>query len=170
MRENRNPTQSKNINVEIAELPRHLFNPSDAESLDIRRLLEFDNVQSDTRILTLKAGEGEIITINSYALYTDIEYAMDVEFFIRKNGGRQLKYHGVPDDPINPKSYRLSIGVSPDFSNNALIPCQIKLNPNDVLTIDAVSDVNANSNFKVPLGARISGYVQSSTNKSSARA
>jgi hypothetical protein len=154
-------TLSKGVDI---ALPDHLYIPKHAESLDVRILRDVaKNTTDRERLVTLKAKEGETIYIIAYALYTDAEFAKDVEFFIEKNKNRVLRYHGIPNDSNDPKSYHLSLGVSPNLDASALIPCQIVLQPNQELTVDVV---NCQEFVDSPMGVRLYGYVLNSTRSS----
>lgn len=145
-------------------LPDHLYIPKHAESLDVRILRDVaKNTTERERLLTVKANEGETIYIIGYALYTDAEFAKDVEFFIEREGFKVLRYHGVPNDSTNPKSYHLSLGVSPNLDAAALIPCQIVVKPNQEVTVDVV---NCQEFVDSPMGVRLYGYVLNSTQSS----
>lgn len=154
----------ENTKVVPVSFPDHLFIPKGAESVDIRILRDIPkNTINRERLVTLKADEAETIYIIGYALYTDAEFAKDVEFFIEKNKARQLRYHGIPNDSLNPTAYALSMGVSPNLDASALIPCQILVRPNQELIVDIV---NCQEFVDTPMGVRLFGYVLPSTSKS----
>lgn len=147
----------ENQNINIVSFPDHLFIPKGAESVDVRILQEIPrNTLDRQRLVTLKAKQGESIFIIAYAMYTDAEFAKDIEFFFKQDKSRILRYHGVPNDELNPTAYNMSLGVSAYLDNAALIPCQIVIGAGQELTIDVV---NCDPDLDTPMGVRLFGYV-----------
>lgn len=159
--------KAKGQSVPIA-LPDHLYIPDGAESLDIADICEVAKAltpdEDPFKILTLKPTKGEEFYILQYGLYTDAELSADVEFWLKVNGKKALRFHGRPDSPTNPTKYTLNYGLSPDLSNNGLKACQILLTPNDTFTVEAI---NRNEDIAIPMGVRVVGYVLNSNQKSS---
>ena len=134
-------------------LPSHLFSPSNAETIDIRKVCEIEkNTDEESLIFEIKAGEGEAFRFIKYAIYTDAEDQNDIEFFPRINGKRILRLHGTPQGS---GSYKLGLGLAPDLSNYALINCDILLKPNQKLTWHVVNK----NDVSVPMGVRMVGHV-----------
>lgn len=157
-------TMSKSGGVDI-NLPDHLFIPEGAESLDQSRVVNvLRNTTVEQTIISIIADESETIVITHYALYTDVELAKDIEFWVKKNGGKQLQHHGTPNDPINPTHNKLTLSIAPDLKNDSLKNCQIQLLPKDKLT---VSLVNCLVDLDVPMGIRIVGYILPANSKTS---
>lgn len=141
------------------EFPRHLHIPRDAESVDIRELCDVDpDTTTPLRLVTLRANRSEEFVFTHYALFTDLEFAAEVEWFIKLNNKKILRYHGRPNDTTNPTNYLLNIGVSPDIGADALIPAYFRVKPGDVLTVDVV---NRNAEVTAPIGVRLHGYLNS---------
>ncbi len=160
--------KSENKGV-LVDFPVHLHIPLGAESIDIVDICELDKKQQSsdavlTRLITLNPQQGSEYFILSYGIFTDVENAADIEFFIKVNGKRVLRLHGRPDSATNPQFYKINFGLAPDLSNDSLKACQILLTPNDTLTVDVV---NRNEEVTAPVGVRIVGYVLNNNKLSS---
>ena len=133
-------------------LPSHIFIPEDAESVDARRCVEISkNTDKPVEILRIEAKEGEYFRFIKYAVFTDAELAENIEFIPKLNGKRILRQHGTPDKNMN---YRISLGLSPDISEGALISCDINLKPHNVLTWEVYNK----SDVDIPVAVRMVGY------------
>ncbi len=78
---------------------------------------------------------------------------------MKLNGKRILRFHGrqvVLNG--NVVDYKLNLGVSPDLSASALIPCYIRVKPSDRLTVEAS---NLSDEVARPMGFRLHGYLNS---------
>jgi hypothetical protein len=137
--------------VNIVELPRHLFIPAKAQSVDIRNLASI-TPGSSFDLLRFTAPPGGTTYFYGYAVFNDALLYNNVEFIPTVDGARIFPYHGNPDD-----NYKIALGVSSDVSNNALIQCAIQLNPGQVLLWRARNtDV-----VDVVMGVRMVGYLDS---------
>lgn len=144
-------------------LPRHQYIPPEAISVDWRTnclVEENTTLASPAVFINYKAKTNETIILTNYAIYTDAENANEVEFFVEVSGRKQLGDHGRPypgSDGFDNK-WKLNIGVSPDLSNAALIPCYIVIKPNDIFK---VTGINLSTSLKKPMGVRFVGYKDS---------
>lgn len=143
----------------LIELPKHLFIPYNAQSMDLRRAPLVAAGTSET-ILNFTAPSGAITRFIAYAVYSDGNNAADYEFIPKVNGRRVLGYHGDPDD-----NFKINLGLAPDLSNNSLINCQLSLNPGDKLGWTLVN----NSAFDTPMGVRMVGYLDFATRRANER-
>ena len=146
--------------VNAIEFPDHLYIPKASESIDIRNLAQLDPAET-FEILRFQCPQGVRATFIGYGIFNDALLASEVEFIPRVNGQRILPYHGTPPATGDTQqgSYRMSLGVSPDLANSALVPCLINLNPRDVLTWTAVNLAAVAG----VMGVRMSGYFNLNT-------
>lgn len=140
-------------------LPPHLFIPASAQSVDIRRLA---NVPSGATVdlIVFTAPEGVVTKFIGYAVFNDALMFDLVNFVPTVNGKRVFPFHGDPQS-----NFKIGLGLTPDMGNNALIPCQLDMNPGEVLkwtftNLDVVD---------VAAGIRMSGYVDSSVQRTIGR-
>lgn len=130
-------------------LPRHLFIPEGAESIDIRRVLNLPSPTTDQLILRFVAPPGAYTKFISYGVYNDGDDAANYQFKPMVDGNRIFRYHG---DPLN--NYKIDLGLAPDLSNNSLIPCQLTLEPGQILEFF----VTNTSGVDTSMGVRMVGY------------
>lgn len=130
-------------------LPRYTTAPEGAETLDMRR------------IAVLTAGEvfdlwsftcppGTTVVIYGYAMYTDAIANTDLQWLPTLDGRRILAYHGDPAD-----NFKMNLALGIDMSQAALIPCQVFMQPGQVLSW-RVSNL---STSQVSMGVRMTGYL-----------
>lgn len=130
-------------------LPPHLFIPESGQSVDIRRLA---NVVAGTSadLIVFTAPPGTKTKFIGYAIFSDALNFNLINFVPTLNGKRIFPFHGDPQ-----ANFKIGLGLAPDFSNGALIQCQLDMNPGEVLkwtfTNNDVVDIAA--------GVRMSGYV-----------
>ena len=133
----------------LVDLPRHLFIPEGASSIDFRRLATIGAGSVKQLLMRFTAPPGSITRFISYGIFNDGLAAVDFEFLPLVDGARVFPYHGDPMD-----NYKISLGLSPDLSNSSLIPCQLTLLPNQVLEWY----VTNTSGVDTDMGIRMVGY------------
>lgn len=139
------------------QFPANFYPPAGAESVDVRKLINVPaNQLTELLVLSFKAQTAQAATFYKYGIYTDALDATLVEFIPRINGQRVLRYHG---DPQN--NFKLNLSVGPDLSDGNMIPCQLYVKPNDIITWH-VKNLDA---VVVPMGVRLTGYVDVSTKR-----
>lgn len=133
----------------LVELPKHLYIPENATSLDLRKLVTLAPSPDPVLLFRFVAPQGAVTRFISYGVFNDGEDASLTELLPLVDGARVFPYHGDPSD-----NYKISLGLSPDLSNTSLIPCQLTLLPNQVLEWY----VTNNSTVNVDMGVRMVGY------------
>lgn len=134
-------------------LPKHLFIPEDAQSVDIRNLA---NVPPGLTVdlLEFTCPKGMFVKFINYAVYFDALLFNLIDLVPLVNGNRILPYHGNPQ-----QKYKIGLGTGQDLSNGNLIACQVDLQPGDKL----VWRFTNNDVVDVAAGVRMVGYVDQST-------
>lgn len=141
------------VHPQAVSLPRHLFIPEDAQSVDIRNLV---NVPPGTTVtlLEFRCPKGMFVKFINYAVYFDALLFNLVNLEPLVNDQRVLPFHGNPQE-----RYKIGLGTGQDLSNGNLIACQLDLQPNDVLKwVFTNADI-----VDVAAGVRMVGYVDQST-------
>ena len=133
--------------------PRHLFIPEGAQSIDLRKYCSVASGSVKESLMRFVAPEGAQTYFMNYGIISDGLLSADIEFIPTVDGIRIFPYHG---DPSN--NYKMSLGLAPDLSNSSLIPCQLTLNPNQVLEWF----VTNNGTVAANMGVRMVGYFDSS--------
>ena len=131
------------------DFPPHLFIPDGAESIDARRVLSVDPNTVNLEIFRFVAPEGCVTRFISYGIFNDGDDAVNYKFLPEIDGNRVMRYHG---DPLN--FFKMDLGLAPDLSNSALIPCQLALAPRQTLTWRIWN----NSGVITSMGVRMVGY------------
>lgn len=150
--------ESSNLMPTAISLPPHLFIPEDAQSVDISELANIP--PGDTvEIITFRGLRGGFVNFTGYAIFNDALMLSLIELVPRVNGARALPLHGNPQ-----LNFKMGLGVGPDMS--VLIPCQLYLQPEDVLTWTFTN----NDVVDVAAGVRMSGYFSQSTIRKAGRA
>jgi hypothetical protein len=146
------------FSIDINNLPRHNFIPSEGESIDPRALGKVVAGTVEELILEYRCPIGKQAFILGYSLFNDGLFEADTQFFPKKNGVRILANHGHPTysgDLTNPTvNYKMSLALGPNMSNANLIPCYIFLKSGDRVTWQ-VSNGSAVDTF---MGVRMSGF------------
>lgn len=157
---NPNPPGAGAVNAgksQLVELPRHLFIPANAVSIDIRRVCQVSpgSTLSDPAniIIRFTAPPGAITRFISYGVFCDGELSSDFAFEPRVDGSRVFPYHGDPS-----QDYRINLGLGPDLSNSSLIQCNLALTPGQTVTWS----VENLSTVKTVMGVRMVGYFDAS--------
>lgn len=141
--------------VEVSNLPRHLFTPEGARSVDIRNLASIPAATSFD-VLVFTAPEGATTFFTHYAIFNDaLDFSL-VEFIPTVNNRRIYPYHGEPSN-----NYKIALGLAPDLSNSSLIEGPLQLNPGEVLRWTAVN----NAAVAVAMGVRMKGYLDARTSR-----
>ena len=144
---------SANIETPLnVSLPPNLFVPESAQSVDIRRLAQVPPGTS-TDLIVFTAPQSVSTMFIGYAIFSDAFDFNLINFLPTVNGSRIFPFHGDPQ-----LNYKIGIGLAPDFSSGSLIPCQLKMNPGEVLRWTFTN----NDVVAVAAGVRMSGYVDSS--------
>lgn len=137
-------------------LPPHLFIPADAQSIDLRNLANVPPASQNLLLMSFTAPKGGLTKFIGYGVFFDAIFFDLINIVPTVNGTRVFPFHGNPD-----RNYKIGLGTGADLSNVNLIPCQLDLQPGDVLewrfTNNDVVDVAA--------GVRMSGYFDQSTTR-----
>lgn len=133
--------------------PPHLFIPDGAESIDIRRVTNVPAATVDAEIMSFTAPPGSVVRFIKYGVFNDGLLASNYRFLPMIDGSRIFRYHGDPTD-----NYRISLGLGPDLSESAMIPCQLLLYPGQTLRWL----VSNTSGVDVSMGVRMMGYLDTS--------
>jgi len=152
----------KAIKSDVVQLPDHFYPPKDSISVDIRSLAAIPP-GSSFELLRYVADAGASTFFYGYALFNDALAFNDVEFIVKLDNQRILQKHGTPLYTVgNPIArYKLALGVGPDIANSSIIPCQVGMNPGQVVTWVAVN----NAAVDVVMGVRMTGYQSQKTGK-----
>lgn len=134
---------------DVRNLPRHLYRPFNAQSVDIRNLVQL-NVGETARVLEFECPNSSSVVFIGYGVFSDAFLETDIEFLPKVNGKRIFTFHGNPGE-----NYKISLGLAPDLSNSALIECYLQLRPGDVLTWDIINS----SAVQISAGVRMKGYL-----------
>jgi len=141
-------------------LPPHLFIPGDAQSVDLRNLANVAPASINLLLMSYRAPKGGITKFIGYGVFFDALMFDLINLVPTVNGSRIFPFHGNPD-----RNFKIGLGTGADLSNQNLIPCQLDLQPNDLLewrfTNNDVVDVAA--------GVRMSGYFDQSTIRKTGR-
>lgn len=141
------------------ELPSHIypFIPSGSQPLDFRKLCNvLAGTSTKTEFMRFQAPEGTKTVFQAYAIFSDALNADLTQFIPEVDGQRVFPYHG---DPTN--NFKISLGLAPDISNNALIPAQLTLEPRQTL----IWYVLNTDTVDVAMGIRMVGYFDSSARR-----
>ena len=135
-------------------LPKHLYIPAGAESLDIRRVINVPPATVDYELMSITAPAGSQMVFTNYGVYNDGDNGINYEFRPSIDGSRIFRYHGDPT-----QNYKIYLGLAPDLSNASMIPCQLTLLPGQTLKwlITNTSTVNSS------MGVRMTGYLDTSS-------
>ncbi len=146
----------KDVSVVPVSFPKHLFIPEGAESLDLRRVVSIPGGMVDYLLMEFTAPIGALTRFIGYGVYNDGYDANDFTFLPTVDNSRIFRYHG---DPMH--DYRIALGLAPDLGNEAIIPCQVTLQPNQTLRwyISNRGAVAAN------MGVRMIGYFDTSSTR-----
>lgn len=134
-------------------LPPHLFIPADAQSVDIRNLVNVPPLTT-VDILDFSGRTGGFVKFIGYAIFNDALLLSSIELVPLVNNARVLPFHGNPN-----QNFKIGLGLSPDLS--VLIPCQLDLQPQDRL----IWRFTNNGAVDVAVGVRMNGYYSQSTER-----
>jgi hypothetical protein len=139
-------------------LPPHIFPnmPLGCQPLDFRKLCNVLASSTKVNFMSFTAPEGSRTVIQAYAIFSDALNASLSAFIPEVDGNRVFPYHGDPTD-----NFKMSLGLSPDISNNALIPAQLILEPRQTITWF----VTNTDTVDVAMGVRMVGYFDSSARR-----
>jgi hypothetical protein len=130
-------------------LPDHLFMPKGVQSLDLRKVVNLPFGTTDFELFRFEAPPGAITKFISYGIFNDGDNGVNYNFRPLVDGSRVFPYHGDPS-----LNYKIYLGLGPDLSNAVLIPCQLSLQPGQVLTW-LVTNISA---VDTSMGVRMVGY------------
>lgn len=150
----------RNEKPTLIELPRHLYIPDNAQSVDIRKLCVIAPGETSV-LMTFTAPQGSKVQFLGYGIFTDAQDNTQIDFVPTVDGSRVFPYHGDPTD-----NFRMNLGLAPDLSNTSLIQCQLTLNPGQVL---AWTVKNFDVDLEIPMGVRMVGYVDYTQNRGQER-
>ena len=132
------------------KLPKHLYIPENAQSVDLRRV-DSVNPATTIEIIRFTCPQSTVVRFIGYGVFSDATNFGVIGFLPLVNGNRILPFHG---DPQN--GFKIGLGLAPDLSNNSIIQCSIKLSPGDLLQWYAT---NGDPILNNTLGVRMVGYV-----------
>lgn len=130
-------------------LPRYTTAPEGAETVDIRRIAVLDPGESFT-LYEFTCQPGTTTVFFGYALYTDALDNADILWLPTLDSRRILAYHGDPAD-----NYKINLALGIDLSQANLIPCQVFMQPGQILRWQ----VTNNGSAQASMGVRMSGYL-----------
>lgn len=160
-KDNSTPQRAEPQQIPIAiDLPKHLYIPEDAQSVDIRRLANVGPATVQALLMSFRAPPSSTVRFIAYSVFSDGTLAANQEFIPRVNGNRIFPYHGDPNN-----NFRIDLGLGPDLSNANLIQTQLLLNPNDLLEW-YITNTNA---VAIAMGVRMMGYVDYTQTRVSGR-
>jgi hypothetical protein len=131
------------------QFPLNLYTPDGAQDVDLRRVCIAEPLTT-AMLWSYSSPQGAMTRFTHYAVFTDAQFADEIEFIPRINGNRILQYHG---DPID---FKIKLGLGPDLGEDKLIQCNITLKPGETLTW-TVEYKNTEVNTSV--GVRMKGYI-----------
>lgn len=129
--------------------PRYLAAPEGAETVDIRRIAVL-NAGESISLYSFTCLPGTTTVFFNYALFTDALNNADLLWLPTVDKRRILAYHGDPAD-----SYKINLAVGIDLSQAALIPCQVIMQPGQILNWQ----ITNNSANQISMGVRMVGYM-----------
>lgn len=129
--------------------PRYLAAPEGAETVDIRRIAVLNPGES-YQLMTFQCLPGSTAIFYNYALFTDALDNANILWLPTVDGRRILAYHGDPVD-----NYKINLAVGIDMSQAALIPCQVIMQPGQILSWQ----VTNTGGTQVSMGVRMVGYL-----------
>lgn len=140
------------------EMPNHVFpyTPLGAQSLDFRKVSTVVAASVRTLLFEFQAPAGSRTVFTAYALFSDAANAATTEFVPEVDGNRVFGFHG---DPSN--NFKMNLGLSPDVSNNALIPAQLVLEPGQWIRWYLTNT----DTVDVVMGIRMVGYFDASAKR-----
>jgi len=141
----------------VIEMPYHSHVPEGAESIDARRVMNIPSPTTNYQIWRFQAPPGSVTRFIEYGVYNDGDNAAFYRFIPLLNGAQIFRYHG---DPLN--NFEIDLGLAPDLSKNAMIPCQLVLQPGQVLEWL----VTNTSGVDTSMGVRMRGYFDSQQSRS----
>jgi len=144
---------------QAVSLPPHLFIPADAQSVDIRTLANVPPLTTVT-LMTFRGRSGSLVKFINYGIFMDALLFNLVNLVPKVNGLRVFPFHGNPD-----LNFKIGLGTGSDLSNGNLIPCQLDLQPNDVMTWEFTNS----DAVDVAVGVRMVGYLDQSTIRKTGR-
>ena len=150
---------ASSVDPVAVELPKHLFIPFDAQSVDLRRLA---NVPPGdvVNLIDFTCPKGLFTKFISYSIFCDALLFNSINFVPTVNGKRVFPFHGDPQ-----ANYKIGLGTGPDLSNANTIACQLDLQPGDQLLWTFTN----NDTVDVAAGVRMIGYVDQSAKRKSGR-
>lgn len=137
------------------QLPDNIFLPPNATSIDIRRVANVDPATVNAPFMGFRAPEGAVARFTHYAVFSDGTLAAGQRFFPRINGNRIFPYHGDPGVD-GEGAFEINLGLSPDLGNEALVSCNLTLNPNELIQW-SITNTNA---VAIAMGVRMVGYLE----------
>ena len=155
-------TQAQNegkSTMEISELPKHLFTPSDARSVDWARLIVVPaNTVTPIVLMEYTVKESFLLQLTHYAVSNDSLLTSESWFLPTINGSRILPFHGDPMDNM-----KISLGRTTDLGNQALIPCNIQLRTGDNIKFEVLNKALVDAT----MGVRLVGWIDNSIKRTS---
>lgn len=140
------------------DLPAHIFPfmPEGVQPLDFRKLCLVTPASVKVPFMSFTAPEGTRTVFQAYAIFSDALNADFSEFIPEVDGQRVFPFHGDPT-----QNFKMSLGLAPDISNNALIPAQLILEPRQTITFF----VTNTDTVDVAMGVRLVGYFDASAKR-----
>ncbi len=137
-------------------LPKHLYIPAGAESIDLRRVVSLPTGTIDYELFTFTAPQGALIKFISYGVYNDGDNGAYYDFKPLVDGSRIFRYHGDPT-----QNFKIYLGLGPDLSNTSMLPCQLTLQPGQ--TVKWL--ISNTSGVDTSMGVRMIGYLDTSNQR-----
>lgn len=150
-------SEASNQNPMAVSLPPHLFIPGDAQSIDISGLANIPPTTTVT-LLSFRGLKGGLTKFIGYAIFNDALMLTLINLVPTVNGARVFPMHG---NPI--LKFKMGLGLGADLS--VLIPCQLDLQPNDLLEWNFTN----NDIVDVAAGVRMNGYFSQDTIRKTGR-
>jgi hypothetical protein len=129
--------------------PPHLFIPQGAQSLDLRRVVSVSSPSVDVLLFSFTCPPGAVTRFISYGIFNDGQNGANYNFLPLVDKGRIFPYHGDPT-----QNYKIYLGLGPDLSASSMIPCQLSLQPGQVLEWY----ISNTSGVDTSMGVRMVGY------------
>lgn len=153
-------SQSSAVAPTKVVFPSHLYIPEGSQSLDFRKVMNLPTGITDYELFRFVAPPGAVTRFISYGIFNDGDDAANYEFRPLLDGNRIFGYHG---DPSN--NFKIALGLGPDLSQSAMIPCQLYIQPGQVLQWL----VTNTSGVDTSMGVRMSGYFDTSQQRVTGR-
>lgn len=145
---------------DVRQMPRHLFVPEGAQSVWIAKAYSIPDGTIGFDLMTFVAPKGAKTFFLGYGIFCDALLFNSVEYIPTVNGSRVFPFHGDPDN-----NFKIALGRTTDLGQDSMIPCQLALNPNDILKWK----VSNTSGVDVVMAVGMIGYVDTTNTLTNSR-